>query len=230
MTNPFLTHYPPSFDGYKDPYGRPIYGQNPFGHLLPPNVSLYPPQYYSNVAPPTWPSLEEPYANQLMNSWNHNPDHYQPQFWNNQYPEYVGNHFKNGYQGAPGQLWVPPSQNSHAFPVTSMSVITRSKKPSNSERASNATPPQPRKPRSKHSTTPSIMEVPATPTVLTTPTLPPTNPIVVTSTQNTVSPVRFHTPNASPPNPPNKDNGDDKGPHSVYFPTIPRSKICPISP
>jgi len=55
------------------------------------------------------------------------------------------------------------------------------------------------------------MEVPATPTVLSTPTLPPTNPKVVPPTQNTVSPVRFHTPNASPPNTPNKDDGDDKG-------------------
>ena len=53
------------------------------------------------------------------------------------------------------------------------------------------------------------MEVPATPTVLSTPTLPPTNPKVVPPTQNTVSPVRFHTPNASPPNPPEKDDGDD---------------------
>ena len=53
------------------------------------------------------------------------------------------------------------------------------------------------------------MEVPATPTVLSTPTLPPTNPIVVPSNQNTVSPVQFHTPNASPPNPPDKDDGDD---------------------
>jgi len=32
---------------------------------------------------------------------------------------------KNFYQGAHGQLWIPPSQNSYVYPVTSMSVITR---------------------------------------------------------------------------------------------------------
>ena len=37
-----------------------------------------------------------------------------------------------------------------------------------------------------------------------------TNPLVVPTIQNTVSPVRFHTPNASPPNPPDKDDDDDE--------------------
>jgi len=54
------------------------------------------------------------------------------------------------------------------------------------------------------------MEVPATNMVINTPTLPPTIPIVAPPTQNTVSPVRFHTPNASPPNPPNKDDNNDE--------------------
>jgi len=88
-------------------------------------------------------------------------------------------------------------------------AVTRSKKPSASERTPSSLP-QPRKPRSRTLTTPSIMEVPATPTVLSTPALPPTNPLVVPSIQNTVSPVRFHTPNASPPNPPDKDDDDDE--------------------
>ena len=150
MTSNFLPQYPPSYDGNRDPYGRPIYGRNAFGHTLAPNPSFYPPQFYSNVPPSAWPSFNEPYAKEHMNSWNHAPDSYQPQSWNGQYPSpnYFGNHYKNFYQGAPGQLWIPPSQNSHVYLVTSMSMITRSKKPSNSERAPSNTPPQPRKPRS----------------------------------------------------------------------------------
>jgi len=132
-------------------------------------------------------SFNKPYAKEHMNSWNHAPDSYQPQRWNGQYPspDYFGNHSKNFYQGAPGQHRIPPSQNSHVYHVTSMSVITRSKRPSNSEKAPSNTP-QPKKPRSNSSNTPSIMEISATPTVLSTPTLLPTNPIVVPSIQNTV--------------------------------------------
>ena len=47
------------------------------------------------------------------------------------------------------------------------------------------------------------------PTVLSTPTMPPIVPMAVSSSQNTVSPVRFHTPNASPSNNPDKDDGDE---------------------
>ena len=44
---------------------------------------LYPPQYYSDVAPTAWPPFDEPYAKQLTNSWYHTADIYQPQGWNN---------------------------------------------------------------------------------------------------------------------------------------------------
>ena len=155
-----------------------------------------------------------------MNFWNHGPDNYQPQSWNGRYlsPDYYGNHSKNFYHGAPGQLWMPPSQNSHVYPVTSMSVITRSTKPSSSGRAPSNTPPQPRRPRSKSSNTPSTMEIPSAPTALSTPTLPPIVHMAVSSSQNTVSPVRFHTPNASLPNNPDKDDGDESDNISFAFP------------
>ena len=83
---------------------------------------LYPPQYYSDVAPTAWPPFDEPYAKQLTNSWYHAADSYQPQGWNGQYhpsPDFYGNPLKNPYQRAPGQLWVPPEQNRQIYPVMS---------------------------------------------------------------------------------------------------------------
>jgi len=88
-------------------------------------------------------------------------------------------------------------------------AVTRSKKPSAPERTP-SNPPQPRKPRSRKLSTPSIVEVPATHMVINTRTLPPTSTAVAPLIQNTASPVRFHTPNASPPNPPDKDDDDDE--------------------
>jgi len=181
----FFPQYPPSYAGNRDSYERPIYGQNAFGHMLAPNPSFYPPQFYFDVPPTAWPSFNEPCAKRHMNFMGYTPGSYHHPGWNNQYPSphYFTENAKDFYPGAQGHLWIPPNQSSYVHPVTSSSVVTRSKKPSRSEKASSNTPPQPRKPRLIFSSTPTTMEIPSVPAVSSTPTLPPITPTTVPSSK-----------------------------------------------